>query len=110
MDGHGGEGADADGAGGQTVDGGHGLLQPHLGGQDGPHRGQDLLAFRGESHARPAPVEQGEAKALLQGGKGMAHGGLGEAQILGGPAHASGFHGVEEDLVFLDAHFLPRMK
>ena len=104
VDGYGGEGADADGAGGQAVDGGHGLLQPHLGGEDGPHRGQDPLALLRESDPRSAPLQQGEAEPLLQGGEGVAHGGLGEAQVPGGPAHAPGLQGAEEDLIFLNAH------
>ena len=66
MDRHRGEGADADGAGGQAVEGGHRLPQPFLGGQNVSDGGQNALPFGGEADARPASRQQPKPEFLLQ--------------------------------------------
>ena len=97
-----GEGADADEAGLQAVDGIDFALQVPVGFADMPCVGEQPLAFRGEPESSPVAFEKGDVPFFFQIADHAADGGLGMEEFFAGPGEATGFHGGDEGLVFAD--------
>ncbi len=99
-----GEGAHPDGAGGVAVQLGHRAVEGLVTRADDLELGQQHQPLGADFNAGPVPGEEGDPPALFQVGNHAADGGLGVAQLGGGPGNASRLDGLQIGDVFLNAH------